>query len=69
MKDSYIQSPCVWFASHLNNIMDMQAISKSPYEAPKMKIFHLSAPLDMLVSFSGDAEIGDFEEGENLDSI
>lgn len=69
MKDCYIQFLCVWFASHLNNIMDMQAISKSPYEAPEMKIFHLSAPLDMLVLFSGDAEIGDFEEGENLDSI
>ena len=49
--------------------MDMQAISKSPYEAPEMNIFRLSAPLDMLISFSGDAEIGEFEEGENLDSI
>ena len=49
--------------------MDMQAISKSPYEAPEMNIFRLSAPLDMLISFSGDVEIGEFEEGENLDSI
>ncbi len=69
IKITHIQYPCVCFASHLNNIMDMQAISKSPYEAPEMNIFRLSAPLDMLISFSGDAEIGEFEEGENLDSI
>ena len=40
---------------------------KLPYEAPAAELFKFSsAPLNICIQFSGDADFEDFEEGEAL---
>ena len=40
---------------------------KLPYEAPAAELFKFSsAPLNICIQFSGDADFDDFEEGEDL---
>ena len=47
--------------------LDHMNVNKLPYEAPVADPFKLSAaPMDICVQFSGDADFGDFEEGEAL---
>ena len=48
--------------------MQIQEI-KFQYEAPEVTLFNLNAPLNMLISFSADAEFEDYEDGGDLDFI
>ena len=48
--------------------MQIQEI-KFQYEAPEVTPFNLNAPLNMLISFSVDAEFEDYEDGGDLDFI
>lgn len=48
--------------------MQIQEI-KFQYEAPEVTLFNLNAPLNMLITFSADAEFEDYEDGGDLDFI
>ena len=48
--------------------MQIQEI-KLQYEAPEVTLFNLNAPLNMLITFSADAEFEDYEDGGDLDFI
>lgn len=42
---------------------------KFQYEAPEVTLFNLNAPLNMLISFSADADFEDYEDVGDLDFI
>ena len=42
---------------------------KFPDEAPEVTLFNLNAPLNMLISFSADADFEDYEDVGDLDFI
>lgn len=42
---------------------------KNAYTAPSLELIDLDESLNLLVAFSADFEIEDFEDGDNLDTI